>query len=134
MGVVAASCLQRISVHFRYRASVIPGIVIQWWDEQWGGVVHCGLDHGSAALSEWRIVFFQAEDGIRDYKVTGVQTCALPICKSPDWLLVLPASEPSPSKSEVKIAPDIPLAGEGRNTLDGSGLYQCVMKLIAPPY
>src|SRR6266850_2536571 len=26
------------------------------------------------------IFFFQAEDGIRDYKVTGVQTCALPIC------------------------------------------------------
>src|SRR5256885_3021761 len=25
--------------------------------------------------------FFQAEDGIRDYKVTGVQTCALPILK-----------------------------------------------------
>src|SRR2546426_5245617 len=25
--------------------------------------------------------FFQAEDGIRDYKVTGVQTCALPICR-----------------------------------------------------
>src|SRR5256885_7965824 len=24
--------------------------------------------------------FFQAEDGIRGYKVTGVQTCALPIC------------------------------------------------------
>ena len=23
--------------------------------------------------------FFQAEDGIRDYDVTGVQTCALPI-------------------------------------------------------
>src|SRR2546426_10667720 len=36
--------------------------------------------------------FFQAEDGIRDYKVTGVQTCALPICMewvtrwSPEWL------------------------------------------------
>src|SRR5687767_15745066 len=26
------------------------------------------------------IVFFQAEDGIRDNLVTGVQTCALPIC------------------------------------------------------
>src|SRR6266446_8562621 len=26
------------------------------------------------------IFFFQAEDGIRYYKVTGVQTCALPIC------------------------------------------------------
>src|SRR5256885_14102006 len=28
--------------------------------------------------------FFQAEDGIRDYKVTGVQTCALPICPRPE--------------------------------------------------
>src|SRR2546430_14966347 len=32
--------------------------------------------------------FFQAEDGIRDLTVTGVQTCALPICanraSSPD--------------------------------------------------
>src|SRR3989442_11593924 len=26
--------------------------------------------------------FFQAEDGIRDADVTGVQTCALPICSS----------------------------------------------------
>ena len=25
--------------------------------------------------------FFQAEDGIRDHCVTGVQTCALPICR-----------------------------------------------------
>ena len=28
----------------------------------------------------WCFFFFQAEDGIRDYDVTGVQTCALPIC------------------------------------------------------
>src|SRR2546427_9331070 len=27
--------------------------------------------------------FFQAEDGIRDLTVTGVQTCALPICRAP---------------------------------------------------
>src|SRR5207249_6578138 len=27
----------------------------------------------------WRF-FFEAEDGIRDRNVTGVQTCALPIC------------------------------------------------------
>src|SRR3712207_9391097 len=27
-----------------------------------------------------RSFFFQAEDGIRDIGVTGVQTCALPIC------------------------------------------------------
>src|SRR5690606_39831151 len=44
------------------------------------------------ALRGWRCVvrrwrgccvfffFFQAEDGIRDFHVTGVQTCALPIC------------------------------------------------------
>src|SRR5207244_9104315 len=33
-------------------------------------------------------VFFQAEDGIRDDLVTGVQTCALPICPAllPPWL------------------------------------------------
>src|SRR6266446_8182927 len=35
--------------------------------------------------------FFQAEDGIRDYKVTGVQTCALPIWISRaahDWVML----------------------------------------------
>src|SRR5688500_20291596 len=30
-------------------------------------------------LRRFLCFFFQAEDGIRDYKVTGVQTCALPI-------------------------------------------------------
>src|SRR5256886_11548559 len=29
------------------------------------------------------IFFFQAEDGIRDLTVTGVQTCALPISSTP---------------------------------------------------
>ena len=35
----------------------------------------CGFDNN------WFVVFFffQAEDGIRDIGVTGVQTCALPI-------------------------------------------------------
>src|SRR5690606_40984327 len=28
------------------------------------------------------LLFFQAEDGIRDFHVTGVQTCALPISPS----------------------------------------------------
>src|SRR5258708_20041276 len=31
--------------------------------------------------------FFQAEDGIRDDLVTGVQTCALPISRHPDVVL-----------------------------------------------
>src|SRR2546430_13094585 len=36
---------------------------------------------GSSELIEWYefFFFFQAEDGIRDLTVTGVQTCALPI-------------------------------------------------------
>src|SRR5258706_12037958 len=29
------------------------------------------------------VFFFQAEDGIRDWSVTGVQTCALPILSRP---------------------------------------------------
>src|SRR2546430_11110326 len=32
-------------------------------------------------LSDILSFFFQAEDGIRDLTVTGVQTCALPICE-----------------------------------------------------
>src|SRR5256885_12059832 len=35
--------------------------------------------------------FFQAEDGIRDYKVTGVQTCALPILGAEEALPPLAA-------------------------------------------
>src|SRR5256885_11291711 len=35
---------------------------------------------GAGRCAGWSaFFFFQAEDGIRDYKVTGVQTCALPI-------------------------------------------------------
>src|SRR5438105_7766850 len=47
----------------------------------------------STNVSEWwrltrsastsHFFFFQAEDGIRDPLVTGVQTCALPICPTP---------------------------------------------------
>src|SRR5438874_5248206 len=33
--------------------------------------------------------FFQAEDGIRDLYVTGVQTCALPIYSNPEFFTFL---------------------------------------------
>src|SRR2546430_11163247 len=40
--------------------------------------------------------FFQAEDGIRDLTVTGVQTCALPILPSGSWhQRFLPREHPS---------------------------------------
>src|SRR5580765_7737648 len=41
------------------------------------------------------VFFFQAEDGIRDGRVTGVQTCALPI--SNGFTYVAPPSPPSVS-------------------------------------
>src|SRR5688572_31025321 len=53
-----------------------------------------------------RCLLFQAEDGIRDLTVTGVQTCALPISKSaPDGytmmmvapsFVVAPVMQPAP--------------------------------------
>src|SRR5690606_40755472 len=46
--------------------------------------------------------FFQAEDGIRDFHVTGVQTCALPICPIPDS--ILPSFENNKAK-RIGIAP-----------------------------
>src|SRR5256885_14819444 len=36
-------------------------------------------------MEKYACFFFQAEDGIRDYKVTGVQTCALPIGALSFW-------------------------------------------------
>src|SRR5436190_8748262 len=36
--------------------------------------------------------FFQAEDGIRDHCVTGVQTCALPISPHGEWIPQLRAA------------------------------------------
>ena len=41
-------------------------------------------EHGRSkvtAAHQANIFFFQAEDGIRDIGVTGVQTCALPILR-----------------------------------------------------
>src|SRR5256885_8628360 len=38
-----------------------------------------GMSTSSTRVVSCLYFFFQAEDGIRDYKVTGVQTCALPI-------------------------------------------------------
>src|SRR5262249_59099236 len=36
----------------------------------------------SHCIHQTLIFFFQAEDGIRDWSVTGVQTCALPISRA----------------------------------------------------
>src|SRR5688572_31285421 len=44
-----------------------------------GGISSNCAGAGAGTKSRWRF-FFQAEDGIRGFTVTGVQTCALPIC------------------------------------------------------
>src|SRR3712207_7402100 len=44
--------------------------------------------------------FFQAEDGIRDIGVTGVQTCALPICEMKVGELVDELGAPQPRVSD----------------------------------
>src|SRR2546429_3377255 len=41
----------------------------------------CGPRGGGDYISLECFFFFQAEDGIRDVAVTGVQTCALPILR-----------------------------------------------------
>src|SRR5438046_1185711 len=40
----------------------------------------CRRGSDTPTLPRCGFFFFQAEDGIRDWSVTGVQTCALPIC------------------------------------------------------
>src|SRR5256885_14863737 len=51
----------------------------------------CDLEHVANIVLNGRggDFFIQAEDGIRDYKVTGVQTCALPIYYFPSAALAL---------------------------------------------
>src|SRR5262249_59687738 len=39
--------------------------------------------------------FFQAEDGIRDWSVTGVQTCALPISPQAKEVFAQPRNDPN---------------------------------------
>ena len=41
-----------------------------------------------------QVKFFQAEDGIRDWSVTGVQTCALPISNNRHHLIPDPETAP----------------------------------------
>src|SRR5437667_2160709 len=50
---------------------------------------HCAVRHCvRPVVRRYRLAFFfQAEDGIRDRDVTGVQTCALPIYKGLHYVL-----------------------------------------------
>src|SRR6266568_1003287 len=60
----------------------------------------------------WVFFFFQAEDGIRDGTVTGVQTCALPICPGPP---APAAAAPGPRSTPTARCAPQPGAGPGRS-------------------
>jgi len=57
------------------------------------------------------LFFFQAEDGIRDRDVTGVQTCALPISMG-----VRAAETITTSDADIRRSPD---NGAGGQSLEG---------------
>src|SRR5207249_9206436 len=57
--------------------------------------------------------FFQAEDGIRDRNVTGVQTCALPIWTAPFDVVLAPDRLLDPTR-----------AAEGRALIDLVASYR----------
>src|SRR5437868_14151476 len=54
--------------------------------------------------------FFQAEDGIRDRNVTGVQTCALPILRA------IREEEPAPPSQKLGAAEGLPALAANRGT------------------
>src|SRR5690606_40873608 len=54
--------------------------------------------------------FFQAEDGIRDFHVTGVQTCALPILRGFDVKMLEAARDLGATESRIFWKIILPLA------------------------
>src|SRR6266513_5659747 len=76
-------------------------------------------------MSNVYFFFFRAEDGIRDRNVTGVQTCALPICDAGDRSAV----------SELAVRPRRlrhSVASPGRRSEERRGGKECRSR--RPPY
>src|SRR2546421_6237794 len=71
MAGVAGPCMLRfVLFELLSRTGVVVMLHdVSVFDDSWVCTVFCYI-----------FFFFQAEDGIRDLIVTGVQTCALPIC------------------------------------------------------
>src|SRR5690606_39330565 len=72
----------------------------------------------------------QAEDGIRDFHVTGVQTCALPICKRP------PAFAPAGQSTQLIVgadgAPDTEIMARSAALYGGYGLRRVYYSAFSP--
>src|SRR5215216_912576 len=78
---------RRVGKECRSRWSPYHSKKKRWTDDRRSAISRwsChGSRHNTAAPAELVLFFFfQAEDGIRDDLVTGVQTCALPILPVP---------------------------------------------------
>src|SRR5690606_40554549 len=72
--------------------------------------------------SVFRCFFFQAEDGIRDFHVTGVQTCALPICS---WL-----DNARNAALESGLGAEAASLAAGRATLENLALFPLALVIL----
>src|SRR5699024_11990403 len=84
--------------------------------------------------------FFQAEDGIRDRNVTGVQTCALPISVLPAISAGSQRGERSPSRYGRKYRPPVSAssvsascARADRVRYEGSGESSSLIQVAEAP-
>src|SRR5256886_10432678 len=72
--------------------------------------------------------FFQAEDGIRDLTVTGVQTCALPISGEPDRPPPAPTRQETPVSPARRARPLLRLSYGGRQLLADDLVHQLAVR------
>src|SRR4051794_41655930 len=73
-------------------------------------------------LDAYIFFFFQAEDGIRDGRVTGVQTCALPISPLMRWALNEMATGAWTTRAMLQALTDMGLRSRGTRTAPGKPL------------
>src|SRR6266850_3431961 len=77
--------------------------------------------------------FFQAEDGIRDYKVTGVQTCALPISSVLGTAAGRPQGGPIPPEGEQRKAITVEMVADHESCRELAALEDAGASLLARP-
>src|SRR5687767_15779070 len=78
-------------------------------------------------MSRHLLFFFQAEDGIRDKLVTGVQTCALPISNMAHRIKAINAYRPRLDQGNTVQKPEL-IRGLSRATSLVEGSVELAMK------
>src|SRR5207253_7698072 len=78
----------------------------------------------------FRVFFFQAEDGIRDGHVTGVQTCALPISwlyepATGSWQGIMPIPTPRQHVAAAVLIREVCVAGGYASLASALTTFEC---------